>query len=128
VRQGELLIGNETNPFNGNATIILYGEPTDETIAYSYTVETGNKVLAIVGTVKFYGESRDRVSRLRSTVSRLDTVATVSSGLDWKSGDKLALLPTATQAKHTDYMEIESYDYDSGNITFTEGTKYYHWG
>jgi hypothetical protein len=95
VRQGELLIGNETHPYVGNATIILYGEPEDETLAYSYTVETGNKVLAIVGTAKFYGQARDRVSRLRATVSKNDLVATVSGGLDWVAGDKLAILPTA---------------------------------
>lgn len=54
--------------------------------------------------------------------------ATVSSGLDWKAGDKLALLPTAIQNKHIDYMFVESYDASTGVITFTEGTKWYHWG
>jgi len=26
---GQLLIGNSTNPYNGNATIILYGNPSN---------------------------------------------------------------------------------------------------
>jgi hypothetical protein len=30
VRMGELLIGNETNPYLGNATITLYGNKADE--------------------------------------------------------------------------------------------------
>ena len=51
VRAGELIIGNQTHPYNGEAKIVLYGEPNDETLAYSMTVETGNKVLAIVGKV-----------------------------------------------------------------------------
>jgi hypothetical protein len=128
VRQGELIIGNETHPFNGNATIILYGEPEDETLAYSYTVETHNKVLGIVGLAKMYGQPRDRMSRLKATVNRGDKSATVSSGLDWKRGDKLALMPTALQNLHTDYMEVESYESDTGEVFFTEGTRYYHWG
>ena len=52
-------------------------------------------MLAIVGKARFYGQPRDTMSRLKAVVSRGDTVATVSSGLDWKAGDKLALMPTA---------------------------------
>jgi len=128
VRQGELLAGNETHPYVGNATIKLYGEPEDETIAYSYAVEGGNKVLAIVGTAKLYGQPRDRMSRLKAVVYKGDTSATVSAGLDWTAGDKLALMPTATQYDHTDYVTVESYDRKTGLVTFTEKTLYYHWG
>jgi hypothetical protein len=91
-------------------------------------VEGGNKVLAVLGTAKFYGQPRDRVSRIKSTISRGDTSAMVSSGLDWKAGDMLAFLPTATQYKHTDYMEVESYDEATGELTFTKETLFYHWG
>ena len=80
---GELLIGNATHPYNGNATIKLYGLPNDETIAFSPEIETGNKVLAIVGTVKFYGKNRDRMSRLRATSFKNDKIITVYPGLDW---------------------------------------------
>ena len=83
VRAGELLIGNATHPYNGNATIKLYGLPNDETIAFSPEIETGNKVLAIVGTVKFYGKSRDRMSRLRATSFKNDKIITFYPGLDW---------------------------------------------
>lgn len=95
VRAGELIIGNQTHPYNGEAKIVLYGKPEDETLAYNPTVETGNKVLGIVGKVQMYGKPRDRMSRLKETVLRGSTTALVSSGLDWTVGDKLALLPTA---------------------------------
>ena len=110
VRAGELLIGNATHPYIGNATIKLYGQPTDETIAFSPEIETGNKVLAIIGTVKFYGQNRDRMSRLRATSFKKDKSITVYPGLDWRAGDRLAVMPTATQLTHTDYVVIESYD------------------
>ncbi len=55
VHAGELLIGNETNPFSGTATIKLYGAPTDPSLAFSDQVEGGNKVLAITGLAKIYG-------------------------------------------------------------------------
>jgi hypothetical protein len=106
VRAGELLIGNATHPYNGNATIRLYGQPTDETIAFSPEIETGNKVLAIVGTAKFYGKNRDRISRLRATSLKNDKTITVYPGLDWQAGERLAIIPTATQYTHTDYAVI----------------------
>lgn len=96
IRQGELLIGDPEIPYNGNATIILYGEPNDETLAFSLGIEGGNKVFVIVGKAHIYGEKRDQLSRLRETVLKGDQTARVSSGLDWVAGDRLALLPTAT--------------------------------
>jgi hypothetical protein len=128
VRAGELLIGNATHPYNGNATIRLYGQPTDETIAFSPEIETGNKVLAIVGTAKFYGKNRDRISRLRATSLKNDKTITVYPGLDWQAGERLAIIPTATQYTHTDYAVIESYDNQTGVVTLTNGLLYYHWG
>lgn len=128
VRSGELLIGSEDEPYNGNATIILYGEPEDEAIAYHIGVETGNKVLAVVGMVKMYGQSRDSMSRLRESCFTSDISAKVYAGLDWQAGDRVALLPTASQYKHTDYKTIESYDIKTGEVTFTEKLRYYHWG
>lgn len=128
VRQGELLIGDPNIPYNGNATIILYGETNDETLAFSLGIEGGNKLLNIVGKAHLYGEKRDQMSRLKATVFKGDTSATVSAGLDWLAGDSVALLATATQHNHTDYMEIESYDRTTGDIVFTERLRFYHWG
>lgn len=128
VHVGELLIGNETHPYNGEASIILYGSVTEESLYMSNYVEAGNKALVINGLAKFFGKSRDKVSRLKSTVFKGNTSAVVSDSLDWKSGDKIALLPTAQNHKHTDYMEILSYDNITGIVTFTKPLKFYHWG
>jgi len=87
VRAGELFIGNATNPFEGNATIRLFGNSSDESLAYSATIEGGNKILAVLGTASLYGKSRDMISRLKATVYKGDLSATVSSGLDWVKGD-----------------------------------------
>jgi len=70
--------------FNGNAKIKLYGAPTDETLAYSVGIEGGNKVLAVLGTAKLYGEKRDRMTRLKATCRKDDITAQVSTGLDWQ--------------------------------------------
>lgn len=55
VRAGEFFIGDNLTAYNGNATIKLFGEPTDETLAFSIAVEGGNKMLAVVGLVELYG-------------------------------------------------------------------------
>jgi hypothetical protein len=96
VRQGELLIGDEEEPYNGVATIKLYGEPTDETIAFSMYTEGGNKGILNVGTVKMFGKDRSQMTRLRDTCYKGFTNITVYAGLDWVAGDQIALLPTAT--------------------------------
>ena len=60
VRAGELFIGSEETPFENEAKITLYGNQDEETLVLSGTVSAGNKILATVGDVKFYGKSRVR--------------------------------------------------------------------
>jgi hypothetical protein len=48
---GELIIGNETNPFQGEAKITLYGLKEDQHIVYDNAIEAGNKVLANTGLI-----------------------------------------------------------------------------
>jgi len=55
VRMGELIIGNETDPFLGQATITLYGNKQDQHIVYDNAIEAGNKILANTGLIKMYG-------------------------------------------------------------------------
>lgn len=54
VKTGEFYIGDEENPFPNKVTIILDGEREDDTVPIT-SIETGNKVLANTGQVKFYG-------------------------------------------------------------------------
>jgi hypothetical protein len=55
---GELIIGNETSPYLGSATITLYGNKEDEHIMYENAIEGGNKVLANTATIRMYGKPR----------------------------------------------------------------------
>ena len=55
VRAGEFLIGSEEEPFANEAKITLIGDADDETLVLSSTVSAGNKILATVGSIKFYG-------------------------------------------------------------------------
>jgi hypothetical protein len=128
VRQGELLIGTEEQPYGGNATIVLYGDPEAETIAPSFLTKFGNKGLFIVGLAKMYGQHRDQVTRLRETVYRGNTTITVSPGLDWKPLDRIVLMATAMQMDHFDYRTIMSYDIDTGVIELNKPLQFYHWG
>lgn len=128
VRAGELIIGSEEEPYNGIATIRLYGEPIDEAVAFSMFTEGGNKGIMNVGLVKMYGKDRDQMTRLRADVFKGDNSATVYPGLDWVEGDQVALLCTATQWTHTDYMTISSYDSQTGVVVFNDTLKYYHYG
>ena len=67
VKTGQFFIGDEENPFPNKVTIILDGEREDDTVPIT-SIETGNKVLANTGEVKFYGQNVQRMSRLLATV------------------------------------------------------------
>lgn len=128
VRAGELWIGEETDPYTGQATIKLFGHTNDPSVGFSMVTEGGNKGLFSVGLVKMYGLNRDQMSRLKVSTKNGDRNATVSAGLDWRNGDQVALMPTATQENHVDYMTIQSYDNQTGVITFEDELKFYHYG
>lgn len=120
VFSGELYIGDDNVPYKGIATIKLHGKPNDKALQFSDYAEAGNKVMTIVGQAKIIGKKRDRMSRLRETVFLGDSSAKVEKGLDWLPGDRLALLPTAMQNHHTDYVTIDRYDASSGRVDFKE--------
>ena len=129
IRAGELLIGSEEEPYEKNAEITLHGMTDSETLVISGTVSAGNKILATVGDVKFYGKSRDKMTRLIAPVYRGDTQIYIdmpSEGLDWEIGDEIYLAPTAMQFDHSDYAVIEAIE--GSRITLTEPLNFYHWG
>jgi hypothetical protein len=128
VRAGELLIGDNVTAYNGNATIKLYGAVDEEAFAFNPAIEAGNKFLAITGIAHLYGEKRDQMTRLKATTLRGDTSIKVESQLDWRSGDKIVLMPTAMQNYHTDYRIIDSYDNSTGELTLNLPLEFYHWG
>ena len=54
VKTGQFFIGDVDSPFPNQVTIILDGEREDDTVPIT-SIETGNKVLANTGVVRFYG-------------------------------------------------------------------------
>jgi len=128
VRAGELLIGNVTHPFEANATITLHGVQKEETLVLSNSITAGNKILAVIGNVKFYGKPRSQMTRLTATVFSGMSEISVEPGLDWKTGDEIYLAPTAMQNEHSDYRTIVDYDEESGIVKLNKPLQFYHWG
>jgi len=115
---GELIIGNETNPYLGNATITLYGDKADDQIVYENAIEGGNKVLANTATIKMYGMPRKSTrSRLLKTVFPGNTTFTVEAGLDWTIGEDVALPSTTINWRELDTGKIVAYNNVTGVIT-----------
>jgi hypothetical protein len=56
VRAGELHIGNKTNPFLGDLTIMLHGEKDAKAIVYDNAIEAGNKLIANLNIMRIYGK------------------------------------------------------------------------
>lgn len=55
VRAGELFIGNETNPYQGDATVMLLGDANAESLYIGIGINAGAKILVVTGTVKMFG-------------------------------------------------------------------------
>lgn len=128
VRAGELLIGNETHPFKGQAKITLYGEFDARSIVYSNAIEAGNKILANTGLMKMFGVPRQGRSRLYKTANRLDSSITVEPGLNWRVNDSLAISMSRLQWHEADYAVIKTYDNVTGEITLDRPLNYFHFG
>lgn len=131
VRAGELVIGNATHPYEMDGRITLYGEKNAKHIVYDNAIEAGNKLIANVGKVQMYGKPRakeSQMSRLLASTAKGDTTFTVSPGLDWVAGDRLALLPTSYNQLASDEGIIETYDSTTGAVKLTTALQYYHYG
>ena len=98
----------------------------EETLVLSGSISAGNKILATLGDIKFYGLSRSNNSRLRAPVYSGDDTIIVEDGLDWTVGDQIYIAPTAMQHDHSEYRTIV--EYSSGLITLDEPLERYHWG
>ena len=65
VRAGELIIGQEDEPYRGNAKITLYGDQQSKHIAVANQFEAGNKVIVNTGVIRMHGLNRDiKMTRL----------------------------------------------------------------
>jgi hypothetical protein len=81
-------------------------------------VEAGNKVFANLNVVKIYGKARNNtITRLHFPANKGATNFTVEKGLDFRAGDRVALLATSYENMAGDDVIIESYDATTGLIT-----------
>lgn len=128
VRTGELIIGNETHPFAGEAQITLFGEKESQHIVYTNAIEAGNKILANTGLLKFYGAPRKTRTRLLETVNKGARSIKVSPGLSWKVNETIAAVSTSMKWFENDYAVITAYDNVTGVVTLDRPLNYYHYG
>ena len=129
VRAGELHIGNKTNPFLGDLTIMLHGEKDAKAIVYDNAIEAGNKLIANLNIMRIYGKQRSHhFSRLYKEALKGDTSITIATGLDVVAGDRLALLPTSFDNTASDDVFVTAYDTATGLTTLDRALDFYHWG
>ncbi|XP_070274536.1 fibrocystin [Myotis yumanensis] len=86
---GELRIGSEDKPFQGQAEITLYGS-SHSTPFFPY----GVKFLAVRnGTLSLHGSLPEViVTHLRAAASAHDTVLALEDAVDWHSGDEVVII------------------------------------
>jgi len=70
VRDGELLIGTEHEPFQEMAQITLYGDRSEENEVMDGAVEAGSKQIVNTGGIEMHGVHRNRAGRLQDSVKK----------------------------------------------------------
>ena len=68
------------------------------------------------------------MSRLLLPVYRGTKAVVVDPGLDWQVGEKVYFAPTNLHPWHHEYMEIQEYSSNTGELTLTEELEFYHFG
>jgi hypothetical protein len=128
VKTGELIIGNETNPFTKNAKITLYGEKAFQHITLSNAIEAGNKMIMNTGMISMYGVTRNQMSRMTKEAYFADTVIHVEPGLDWQSGEMIGIAPSTTRFNDSDTAKIVTYNGLTGELVLDRALSAYHFG
>jgi len=86
-------------------------------------------MIANIGNFTMFGQPRTKyLTRLRGPVKRGDSAFYVETGLDLKSGDRLALLATSYEYKASDDVFVTSYSSASGRVEINSTIEHYHWG
>jgi len=117
VRAGEIHAGNETHPHFPKLKITLFGGRNDESMAYNDNIEGGNKLIANVGTVKMFGKERkQKMTRLHRPAMMGDQSILVEPSLDLVYGDKLGIAPTSYAFLASDFVEVDSYNNETGEV------------
>ena len=124
--QGKLKAGTSSSPFPHKLTIKMYGDQSHRGMVID-PFETGNKLIAVTGTLALYGQSPGTVwTRLQVGAFKNSQQMTVDNAIGWKEGDELVIGPSFSDPAQTEYVKITSVA--SNTITFSPPLKYDHYG
>ena len=85
VQGGDLRAGNATSPFTKKATIKLNGDKASLPLQLDESIDTGPKVLAVLGKLRLFGQRRPTVwTRLSKTANAGATEISVVDSVDWQ--------------------------------------------
>lgn len=128
VRDGEFAIGSLDEPYTGNAQIVLKGQSTDDSVGFNEDFLIGQNAIVNYGKVTFYGQTRQKMTRLLSAATKGSSSITVGEELDYEEGDKVVIMSTSYSQVAYDGLIVDSYDSETGKLTFTSSLRYYHFG
>lgn len=130
VNGGKFGIGTKEKPYLQDGGVTLHGGKNDEAMALQdRSLEAGSKIIANIGELKLFGRKRaNKMTRLLASVAKGDTKITVSKNLDLVKGDKIGLAATSYIEFAHDIKTVEAYNAKTGEVTLTDGLKYYHYG
>ena len=92
VRAGSIVSGSSASPTPSNIihSIVLHGNPLDQSFAFNPDVEGGNKVIVVTGNVTLYGYPKNASSYLEQNTYPNDTIIFVTA-VDWQVNDTIAI-------------------------------------
>jgi len=124
---GYLEIGLPAAPFTHKVFISINGIRSSPTVIVSDSIFLGNKVFSVFGQVNIWGQAPTTPwTRLNSTVLPSATSLTLTSPVNWKSGDRIVITSTEYDATQTESFTIASVSPDGFTIALTSPVVYRH--
>lgn len=122
---GEWTIGTASKPATADIRISLSGTRSSPVLLVDNSLFLGNKVLAILGKVEWYGNPRGTSwTRLASTAEAGATTITLNEDVDWAAGDEIVFTPTSYDIDELETATIASVD--GRTVTLQDALSFRH--
>ncbi|KAJ3088845.1 Fibrocystin-L [Quaeritorhiza haematococci] len=127
VMGGQLLIGNQTHPFQEEAKITIYGNRTSDMTALTDRVNLGGKSLAVFGKLEVVGKPLLRPwTTLKTTAEAGSTVLVLNEPVDWPVDGQIAITSTEYEPMQSEVADILGISDDGYTITLYRPLQWTH--
>ncbi|XP_048777455.2 fibrocystin-L-like isoform X3 [Ostrea edulis] len=125
---GRLIIGcEEAAPFEGEASIILRGDPNTAPYPVTEGPNVGSKVIAVFGGLDIHGKNHTVTwTTLSQTAASGANQISLTDTVDWAVNDEIVITSTSYMAWEVEVRKISAISADKRSLTLNESLSHKH--